>query len=106
MCAVCRSEDLTHCNKWAEDWFMKTTLKGTYQELVFPLEEESKWVNPGNLQKVKPPLMVKRQAGRPKNKDRFLLKNEEPKVKKCGRCGTEGHTREACMAPLPRTEVI
>ncbi|PWA65285.1 hypothetical protein CTI12_AA336100 [Artemisia annua] len=39
--------------------------------------------------------MVKQQSGRPKNKDRFPSKNEEPKVKQCGRCGCKSHTREA-----------
>lgn len=105
VCAVCREEKLTNCNKWAETWFTKTALKGTYHEMVYPLEIESEWHDPGNLQKVKPPLMDKRQAGRPKNKDRFPSKNEEPKVRKCGRCGTVGHTRASCMEPVPRKQV-
>ncbi|PWA81460.1 transposase, MuDR, MULE transposase domain protein [Artemisia annua] len=100
VCAVCRVEELTSCNIWAQSWFTKASLKGTYQEMVFPLDEEANWHNPGNLQKVKPPV-IKRQAGRPKNSDRFPSKNEEPIVKSCGRCGIEGHTREACMQPVP-----
>ena len=71
--------------------------------MVFPLPDESEWHNPGNLPKLKPPVM-KRQAGRPKNKDRFMSKNEEPKPKQCGRCGCKSHTREACMQPLPRSD--
>ena len=106
VCAVCRYEELTNCNKWAESWFTKTALKGTYQEMVFPLEEEANWHNPGNLQKVKPPLMDKLPAGRPKNKDRIRSKNEEPVIKKCGRCGNEGHNRESCMQPVPSSKVI
>ena len=105
VCAVCRAEALTDCNQWALPWFTKTNLKGTYNELVFPLVDEADWVNPGNLQKVLPPVMVKRQSGRPKNKDRIRSKNEEPKENKCGRCGNKGHTRESCMQPLPRIEV-
>ncbi|PWA71871.1 transposase, MuDR, MULE transposase domain protein [Artemisia annua] len=100
LCAVCRVKELTSCNIWAQSWFTKAALKGTYQEMVFPLDEEANWHNPGNLQKVKPPV-IKRQAGRPKNGDRFPSKNEEPIVKSCGRCGIEGHTREACMQPVP-----
>lgn len=71
--------------------------------MVFPLPDEANWHNPGNLPKVKPPVMVK-QAGRPKNKDRFLSKNEDPKIKHCGRCGCKSHTRDACMQPLPRSD--
>ena len=73
--------------------------------MVFPLADEADWVNPSNLQKVLPPVLGKRQAGRPKNKDRIRSKNEEPKENKCGRCGSKGHTREACMKPVPRIEV-
>ncbi|PWA79213.1 transposase, MuDR, MULE transposase domain protein [Artemisia annua] len=103
VCVVCRVEGLTNCNQWALPWFTKTNLKGTYHEMVFPLPDEANWHNPGNLPKLKPPVMVKQQSGRPKNKDRFPSKNEEPKVKQCGRCGCKSHTREACMQPLPRS---
>ncbi|PWA94666.1 hypothetical protein CTI12_AA058000 [Artemisia annua] len=103
VCAVCRVEGLTNCNQWALPWFTKTNLKGTYHEMVFPLPDEANWHNPGNLPKLKPPVMVKQQSGRPKKKDRFPSKNEEPKVKQCGRCGCKSHTREACMQPLPRS---
>ncbi|PWA83004.1 transposase, MuDR, MULE transposase domain protein [Artemisia annua] len=100
VCAVCRAEALTDCNQWALPWFTKTNLKGTYNEMVFPLADEADWVNPGNLQKVLPPVMGKK-PGRPKNKDRIRSKNEELKENKCGRCGNKGHTREACMQPVP-----
>ncbi|PWA93179.1 transposase, MuDR, MULE transposase domain protein [Artemisia annua] len=103
VCAVCRSEGLTNCNQWALPWFTKTNLKGTYHEMVFPLPDERNWHNPGNLPKLKPPAMVKQQSGRPKNKDRFPSKNEEPISKQCGRCGCKSHTREACMQPLPKS---
>ncbi|PWA82330.1 hypothetical protein CTI12_AA176610 [Artemisia annua] len=101
---TCRSEGLTNCNQWALPWFTKTNLKGTYHEMVFPLPDQQNWHNPGNLPKLKPPVMVKKQSGRPKNKDRLPSKNEEPKVKQCGRCGRKSHTREACMQPLPKSE--
>ena len=104
VCAVCRVEGLTNCNQWALAWFTKTNLQGTYHEMVFPLPDEPNWHDPGNLPKLKPPLMGKRQSGRPKNKDRIPSKNEEPKVKQCGRCGCKSHTREACMQPLPRSD--
>ena len=105
VCAVCRVENLTTCNKWAKAWFMRSTLKGTYAEMVFPLDEEAKWHNPGDLQTVKPPLFPTKQSGRPKEPKRFLSKNEDPKSKVCGRCGVTGHNRDYCMAPLPNTQV-
>ncbi|PWA75821.1 hypothetical protein CTI12_AA215570 [Artemisia annua] len=71
--------------------------------MVFPLPDERNWHNPGNLPKLKPPAMVKQQSGRPKNKDRFPSKYEEPISKQCGRCGCKSHTREACMQPLPKS---
>ena len=106
VCAVCRVEELTNCNQWAQSWFTKTNLKGTYHEMVFPLDEEANWHNPGNLQEVKPPLMNKRPAGRPKNSNRFPSKNEEKIVTRCGRCGIQGHTREACMQPIASLKVV
>lgn len=105
VCAVCRVENLTTCNKWAKAWFTRSTLKGTYAEMVFPLDEEAKWHNPGDLQTVKPPLFPTKQSGRPKEPKRFLSKNEDPKSKVCGRCGVTGHNRDYCMAPLPNTQV-
>ncbi|PWA61860.1 hypothetical protein CTI12_AA368790 [Artemisia annua] len=104
VCAVCRVENLTNCNTWTKTWFMKTTLKATYREMVFPLDEEANWHKPGDLQTVKPPLFPKNQSGRPKEPKRFLSKNEDPKSKNCGRCGATGHNRDYCMAPLPSTQ--
>ncbi|PWA28985.1 hypothetical protein CTI12_AA627080 [Artemisia annua] len=107
VCAVCRAESLTNCSQFATSWFMKTNLKGTYNEMVYPLADEAKWQNPGNLQKVIPPV-IKKQSGRPKDKDRITSKNEGPIDYTCGRCGTKGHTRETCMQPvaLPLTKQL
>ncbi|PWA41890.1 transposase, MuDR, MULE transposase domain protein [Artemisia annua] len=79
VCAVCRVENLTNCNKWARTWFRKTALKGTYREMVFPFDEEANWHNPGNLQKVKPLLMIKNQSGRPKDKKMYSIKKRGAK---------------------------
>lgn len=73
--------------------------------MVFPLDVEANWHNPDNLQKVKPPLVIKNQSGRPKEPKRYQSRNEDPKSKNCGRCGSTGHNRDFCMAPLPRTQV-
>ncbi|GJZ59491.1 transposase, MuDR, MULE transposase domain protein [Tanacetum coccineum] len=39
--AICRVYGLTNCNGLAKRWFMRTALKGTYQELVYPVGEVS-----------------------------------------------------------------
>lgn len=103
--AVCRFQGLTSCNHLAQDWFRTTTLKATYQELVFPVGEIPSWELPTNLPEVNPPKMGKRPAGRPKNKDRIRSQGEEPTENKCGRCGERGHNRGVCNAPLPKKKV-
>ncbi|GJU33217.1 transposase, MuDR, MULE transposase domain protein [Tanacetum coccineum] len=76
VCDVCRFSGLTNCSLWAKPWFTKTTLKGTYQEMVYHLKDPSLWHAPNDLQLVLPSVMNKRQARRPKNKDRILSKGE------------------------------
>ncbi|GKE23431.1 hypothetical protein Tco_1434943 [Tanacetum coccineum] len=44
--------------------------------MVNPLKDPSLWHALNDLQLVLPPVMNKRQAGRPKTKDRILLKGE------------------------------
>ncbi|GJV79642.1 hypothetical protein Tco_1515512 [Tanacetum coccineum] len=52
VCVVSRHCDLSNCNLWAQAWFMKTTLKATYQELVYPLKDVSMWEAQNDLQQV------------------------------------------------------
>ncbi|GJX57756.1 transposase, MuDR, MULE transposase domain protein [Tanacetum coccineum] len=101
VCAVCRVSGLTNCNLWAKPWFKKTTLKSTYQELVYPLKDPKMWQAPNELQLVLPPVMIKRPAGRPKNKNRILSTNESATIPSCTRCGMEGHNRNGCNQPFP-----
>ncbi|GJX94629.1 transposase, MuDR, MULE transposase domain protein [Tanacetum coccineum] len=101
VCAVCRVSGLTNCNLWAKPWFKKTTLKSTYQEMVYPLKDQKKWQAPNDLQLVLPPVMIKRPAGRPKNKKRILSTNESATIPSCTRCGMEGHNRNGCNQPFP-----
>lgn len=103
--AVCRAQGLTSCNHLAKGWFRTTNLKATYQGLVYPVGEIPSWELPTGLQVVKPPNMDKRQAGRPKNRDRIRSQGEEPEENACGRCGARGHTRGVCNAPLPKKKV-
>lgn len=106
VCAVSRSECLNNNSSWALSWFKKTALKKTYQERVYPLKDMKQWLTPADLQIVKPPLLEKRQAGRPKEKDRIRSQGEEPKSSTCTRCHKKGHTRTACNVPLVPNKVI
>ena len=100
--AACRFQGMTSCNHLAKKWFRTTTLKATYQALVYPLGDIESWELPTNLQVVKPPIMANRQSGRPKNKDRIRSQGEEPRENSCQRCGSAAHTRGECNAPLPK----
>ncbi|GJW09296.1 hypothetical protein Tco_1575123 [Tanacetum coccineum] len=84
-----------------QPWFKKTTLKSTYQELVYPLKDPKMWQAPTELQLVLPPVMIKRPASRPKNKNRILSTNEFATIPSCTRCGMEGHNRNGCNQPFP-----
>ena len=104
--AACRFQGMTSCNHLAQKWFKTTTLKATYQALIYPLGEIESWELPTNLQVVKPPVMGKPQAGRPKNKDRIRSQGEEPRGNSCQRCGSDAHTRGECSAPLPKNKKV
>ncbi|GJZ24592.1 transposase, MuDR, MULE transposase domain protein [Tanacetum coccineum] len=101
VCAVCRVLGLTNCNLWAKPWFKKTTLKTTYQEMVYPLKDPKMWQAPNDLQLVLPPVMIKRPTGRPKNKDRILSTNKASTVASCTRYGIKGHNCNGCNQPFP-----
>ncbi|PWA68719.1 hypothetical protein CTI12_AA302420 [Artemisia annua] len=98
--ALSRFLGLSNCNQRAKYWFKKTTLKGTYEGKMYPLKEMKMWSTPGDLQVVKPPYIVKRQSGRPKDNKRILSQGEEPRRYSCGRCGVVGHTRANCNMAL------
>nr|GEZ16931.1 hypothetical protein [Tanacetum cinerariifolium] len=101
VCTVCKVFGLTNCSLWAKPWFMKTTLKDTYQELVYPLKDPKLWETPNDLQVVLPPIMNKRPAGRPKNKDRIRSTNKAPTLAWCTGCGMNEHNQNGCNQPFP-----
>ncbi|PWA97734.1 transposase, MuDR, MULE transposase domain protein [Artemisia annua] len=100
--SVGRVLGLSDSSQLARNWFKKTTLKATYEPLIFPTGDVKRWETPNNIQIVEPPLMGKRQAGRPKNKDRIRSRGEEPRQISCGRCGVVGHNRSTCKQPMMR----
>ena len=97
VCAVCREEALTNCNQWALPWFTKTYLKGTYNEMVFPLADEADWVTPNNLQKVLPPVMDKNKREDQKTKivsDQKM--KSQKKISVAGVATTATHVKLVC----------
>ncbi|GKC97027.1 transposase, MuDR, MULE transposase domain protein [Tanacetum coccineum] len=102
--AICRVIGLTDCHRLAKGWFMRIALKGTYQELVYPVGEVSSWQIPNYLPVVKPPHMDKQPSGRPKSTKRIRSQGEEPVTVRCGRCGARGHNRQGCRETISYTK--
>ncbi|PWA89680.1 transposase, MuDR, MULE transposase domain protein [Artemisia annua] len=96
VCAVARVTGLTSVEGLVKDWFLRTTLKNTYLGMFNPTQDVATWETRDDLQVVLAPVIIKRQAGRPKNKDRIPSQGEEPVRKQCTRCGANGHNREIC----------
>nr|GEU60932.1 putative Gag-Pol polyprotein [Tanacetum cinerariifolium] len=69
--AICRVIGLTDCNRLAKEWFMRISLKGTYQELVYSVGEVSSRQIPNYSPVVKTPHMNKKPSGRPKSTKRI-----------------------------------
>nr|GEU64182.1 transposase, MuDR, MULE transposase domain protein [Tanacetum cinerariifolium] len=99
--AVCRVMGLIDFNHLAKGWFRRKALEGTYQELVYPVGEVSSWQRPNYFQAVKPTLMDKKPAGRPKSIARIRSQGEEPVPVTCRRCGARGHNQNSCRETIP-----
>ncbi|GJU42479.1 transposase, MuDR, MULE transposase domain protein [Tanacetum coccineum] len=68
---------------------------------VCRVSDPKKWQAPNDLQLVLPPVMIKRPAGRPKNKKRILSTNESAMIPSCTRYGMKGQNRNGCNQPFP-----
>ncbi|GJR76401.1 transposase, MuDR, MULE transposase domain protein [Tanacetum coccineum] len=104
VCAIARVEALTNVNNLAKPWFLNSTIKATYEGIVYPVKDIPTWQTPNDLQVVLPPVMGNKLPGRPKNKDRIRSQGEGPILTRCGRCGAMGHNRTACNVPLPSVQ--
>ncbi|GKA48950.1 ankyrin repeat-containing protein [Tanacetum coccineum] len=62
---------------------------------------QSKYDQPDGLITVLPPVMDKRQPGRPRNRVRFRSKGEQITQKSCTRCFKGGHNRSDCPSVVP-----
>ncbi|PWA54586.1 transposase, MuDR, MULE transposase domain protein [Artemisia annua] len=100
VCAVARVIGLTSVEGLVQTWFLRTTLKNTYSSVFNPAQDVATWETRDDLQVVLAPVIIKRKAERPKNKDRIRSQGEEPVKKQCMRCGANGHTRGSCNVPL------
>ncbi|XP_071688295.1 uncharacterized protein [Rutidosis leptorrhynchoides] len=100
--AVARYFVLRNVTTHVQKYFHTETYKSAYMEDINPLDHISEWIDPGHLQTVLPPLVTKRQSGRPKSTARIPSQGEDKdnfkSKRKCSRCLEYGHTRSTCTA--------
>ncbi|KAK9065818.1 hypothetical protein SSX86_015219 [Deinandra increscens subsp. villosa] len=99
--AVSRFLKQTDVSNLAMVWFTRDVYKLTYTHSIKPLPDESEWERPHHLIKLLPPLMNKRQSGRPRANKRIPSQGEEITQVSCTRCGEAGHHRDTCQKPMP-----
>nr|GFB40265.1 hypothetical protein [Tanacetum cinerariifolium] len=78
-----------------------TWTRASYNEVIFDVGHPLEWDQPDGLITVLPPVMDKRQPGRPRNRDRFRSKGEQITPKSCTRCFKGGHNRRDCPSVVP-----
>ncbi|XP_062119198.1 uncharacterized protein LOC133832941 [Humulus lupulus] len=84
------------------DYYKTTTMKATYESIVYPLPNESEWTLPETLNKIVLPPKSRKPPGRLRRKR--IRSRGEPKVQiKCGRYPQPGHNRKTCRnEPIPK----
>ncbi|XP_071714879.1 uncharacterized protein [Rutidosis leptorrhynchoides] len=107
--AIARYFVLRNVTTHVQKYFHTETYKSAYMEDINPLDHISEWIDPGHLQTVLPPLVTKRQSGRPKSTARIPSQGEDKdnfkSKRKCSRCLEYGHTRSTCTAHYDLSEV-
>ncbi|PWA79016.1 transposase, MuDR, MULE transposase domain protein [Artemisia annua] len=91
--------NITDLGIFAEKWFKKSTYRATYEESINPVGDIKAWDTPAYVTPVLPPVLGKRSAGRPKNKDRIPSKGEIRRETYCTRCTKIGHSKDRCQKP-------
>nr|GEW02281.1 hypothetical protein [Tanacetum cinerariifolium] len=86
---------------WAEARLAQRIAKSATWTVIFDVGHPSEWDQPDGLITVLPPVMDKRQPGRPRNRDRFRSKGEQITPKSCTRCFKGGHNRRDCPSVVP-----
>ncbi|XP_071694530.1 uncharacterized protein [Rutidosis leptorrhynchoides] len=106
--AVARYFVLRNVTTHVQKYFHTETYKSAYMEDINTLDHISKWIDPGHLQTVLPPLVTKRQSGRPKSTARIPTQGEDKdnfkSKRKCSRYLEYGHTRSTCTAHYDLSE--
>ncbi|XP_019265011.1 PREDICTED: uncharacterized protein LOC109242632 [Nicotiana attenuata] len=97
--AAFRHKDESYEN-YCSPYYTRESLLSTYEILVNPLPDESKWNMPQHITEeiVNPPSGEKRQSGRPQ-KQRHKTYDEVNSKKyevSCSNCGVEGHKKRSC----------
>nr|GEX18538.1 hypothetical protein [Tanacetum cinerariifolium] len=70
-------------NQFAFSCFKTSVWRASYNEVIFDIGHPLEWDQPDGLIIVLPPVMDKRQPGRPRNRDRLRSKSEQITPKSC-----------------------
>ena len=98
--AVSRFLRLADCYQWCHQVYTTEFLKKVYGDSIYPLGDQSEWIEPDVIRTVHPPNRRSRLPGRPRGK-RIPSVGEEVRRRRCGRCGVLGHNRIHCPSPMP-----
>ena len=98
--AVSRFLRLSDCYQWCHQVYTTEFLRKVYSESIYPLGDQSEWIEPDVIRTVLLPIRRSRLPGRPRD-TRIPSVGEEVRPKRCGRCGIVGHTRLRCPTPMP-----
>ena len=104
--AVARKFKQDDVSCYAEQYFTAEAYRAAYEEPILPMGHPSELIDTGDLQTVLPPVLSKRQAGRPPGCACIPSRGEEKQSssRKCSRCKQTGHSRATCMASEDRME--
>ncbi|KAH9658494.1 SWIM-type domain-containing protein [Citrus sinensis] len=99
--AVCRYRETLSVYDMCSRYYSSEAWVAAYAETIYPVGTEKEWEVSEEVQsnEVLPPV-EKRKKGRPQ-KIRIPSQGEEKLRRKCGRCGSRGHNRLTCSAPIP-----
>ncbi|XP_050211360.2 uncharacterized protein LOC126661549 [Mercurialis annua] len=82
--------------KFCSDYFTKETILKTYEETVYPVEDQNTWNVPEEVaQKIVTTPHGRTKSGRPR-KQRIKSRNETRGHSKCSRCQKYGHNVKTC----------
>ncbi|KAH9783654.1 SWIM-type domain-containing protein [Citrus sinensis] len=99
--AVCRYRETLSVYDMCSRYYSSEAWVAAYAETIYHVGTEEEWEVSEEVQSNEVlPLVEKRKKGRPQ-KLRIPSQCEEKLSRKCGRCGSRGHNRLTCSAPIP-----